>query len=73
MLISQKHGFLNPSYTKLHKAVFARESIRLQQDLVFPVMDDVRSEMLRIGMLADVLIHNIRMSIFWLFGKLKNA
>jgi hypothetical protein len=44
-------------FPKLNKAVFADEAIRLQEDFVLAVMDDVRTQVFRFPMFADVLVH----------------
>src|SRR5262249_48006925 len=42
---------------ELQEPFLARKAIGLKQDLVFAVMDHVRAEVMRFGVLADVLIH----------------
>ena len=45
-------------FPELQEATFAREAIRLEQDLVLAVMDHVVGQMLSLGMFAYVLVHS---------------
>src|SRR5579875_2832356 len=49
---------------ELKEAVLAGETIGLQQDLVFAIVDDIAGQVPRFGVLADVLVHGMNCSTF---------
>jgi hypothetical protein len=46
-------------FPELQETTFAREAIRLEQNLVLAVMDHIVGQVLSLGMLAYVLVHSL--------------